>query len=96
MSWGLSVITCACDYILHTQMWYYWHYGCQESERPKFEQWLVNINFLSIFVHIYKEELMCLCCKAIKQLFILIYKLDHISQNCLPKLCFIQGKIKAP
>lgn len=54
----LCVITCACDYILLIQMWYYWYYVCQESEK--------HINFLSIYIDIYKEELTWLCCQAIK------------------------------
>lgn len=63
-------VTMCLWYILHTQIWHYWHYVCQESEGPEFEQSFVYMNFLSNYFHFYKEELIGLCHQAIKQLFI--------------------------
>ena len=86
VTWGLCYDVCVSvamcmRAVLHTQIRYHWHYVCQESERPAFEQSFVCINFLSNDFHIYKEELTCLCHQAIKQLFILIYEFDYSSHN---------------
>lgn len=52
------------------------------------------MNFLSNYVHIYTEQLMCVFCQAIKQLFILIYNFDHTSQNCWLEFILHKEKLK--